>query len=518
MNLRKYILATAAGTLMAGCSNSFLDLADPNQVTDASFWQSAQDYTDAMHACYGTMLFQGIFEQWYDLAFEMRADLCYNESAWRDYANFSKFRMPDSNWDTNRFCWRDYFAGVNACNIFLAHIDNAPSTLDAELRQRYKGEVSFLRALYYFNMYHLWGPRTPVITEPHDGMFYPKEGSEELIWEQIEKDLATACDANLPDEIADAELGRVSSGAVWALMGKAYLQQHKWKQAADAFSHIIGRYRLTDNYFDNFDLDHEFNSESIFEVVFTTDTKGNWTAYGTSQSPSYTQRARYFAPRSVGGHSDAMPNMAYVDEFDAAEFGCMTVAGKEDPRKKESIIYTRSQKLYGKTFAQLSGSTVDRVHPNIWSRKYSNGVREGVTQETDYSGINMRLIRYADVLLMMAEALNEQGLTAEAYQYIDQVRMRPSVNLVPLSQFHPGMTQEQMRQQIEHERICELGSESVRWFDIMRWGYLDNEAGKARLLERDYEFETYRPAYDKFLPIPQRNIDLNPNFSANFGY
>lgn len=80
------------------------------------------------------------------------------------------------------------------------------------------------------------------------------------------------------------------------------------------------------------------------------------------------------------------------------------------------------------------------------------------------------------------------------------------------------MTQQQMREQLEHERICELGGESVRWFDIMRWGYLDDEAGKQHLLERDYEFETFRPGIDKFLPIPQREIDLNPNFNANTGW
>lgn len=367
-------------------------------------------------------------------------------------------------------------------------------------------------------MYHLYGGRIPILTEPSAGVIFPEEGTEQEVWDLIEKDLMVAAEAGLPEKYDNENVARITSGAVYAQLGKMWMQRHEWAKAEEAFSHVIGKYKLTDNYFDNFDLEHEFNSESIFEINFTGDTKGDWTTYGTANSPSTCQRARYFAPRLVGGHSDAMPNGAYLAEFDKDEFGAKTIDDKTDPRKSASIVWTRSQKLYGQSFASLSGSTANFMKPNIWSRKYSNGVREGVTTEDDYSAINFRIIRYADILLLMAEALNEQGKTSEAYDFIDQVRTRKSVNLKPLSEIKPGMTQQQMREQLEHERICELGGESVRWFDIMRWGYLDDEAGKQHLLERDYEFETFRPGIDKFLPIPQREIDLNPNFNANTGW
>ena len=121
---------------------------------------------------------------------------------------------------------------------------------------------------------------------------------------------------------------------------------------------------------------------------------------------------------------------------------------------------------------------------------------------------------------MYAECLNETGEVGQAYQYIDMVRQRPSVNIVPLSIAKPGLTSDQMRKLIEHERIVELGGECVRWFDLMRWGYFDDQALVDTLIKRDFEFgvKPFRPGKDKYKPIPQTEMDLNPNFTQNPGW
>ncbi len=519
---KKLIFGLMLACSLTACNDDFINISNPNQQTSDGFFQTEKDMDEAHIACYGTLYFQGIFGQWYDLVFEMRADLCYNESAWRDYANFSKFQYPSTNWECISYCWNHYYQGINMLNNFLAHIDDENIKMDDVKRRQYKGEVSFLRALYYFNLYHLYGPNLLLITEPMNEVQFPASSTEEAVWNQIFQDLDVALKAELPNVREDAELGRITRGAVLAMIGKAHMQRHEWQEAADAFKQIIDSniYRLTDNYFDNFDLEHEFNSESVFEVAFTDATKGTWTEFGSSQSPSTTQRARYFAPRDVGGHSDAQPNYFYLQEFvnnSPVNYCTRTADNKVDSRRRASILYYPTQTLYGKTYLELGGAPeIDEQYPKIWSIKYSNGTWR--TWEDEWSPINLRIIRYADVLLMYAEALNNLGRTSEAYQYIDQVRGRQSVNLAKLSTVRPNMTQAEMQDQIEHERILELGSESVRWFDIFRWGYLDTQEGKAKLLEHDYEFRTFRPGIDKFLPIPQNECDLNPNLRQNEGF
>jgi hypothetical protein len=126
---------------------------------------------------------------------------------------------------------------------------------------------------------------------------------------------------------------------------------------------------------------------------------------------------------------------------------------------------------------------------------------------------NFRSIRYADVLLMYAEALNNIGRTADAYSFVDQVRER--VGLEKLSVVMPGMSQAQFLKQLEHERITELTGESTRWNDLARWGYFDDAAKLAELKARDPEFQSFELGRNKYMPIPQSEIDINPNLEQN---
>ena len=511
-NISQFLISISLVCSFSSCEGDFIEIDNPNQMTDDGFWKTEEDMRKAMLASYGGIYFEGTFSQWYDLVFEMRSDLCYNESSWVDYNNFSKFQYPSTNWECISYCWMHHYQAINMTNKFLAHIDDQGIEIDPALRTRWKGEVSFLRALFYFNMANLYGA-VPVITEPMDEVKFPANGTVQDVYDQVLADLSVAKAANLPATVPDNELGRVTNGAVVMLQGKAYMQLHNWSEAANCLKSLIdsGLYKLTAEYSDNFDLDHEFNSESVFELNFTDNGgKGDWSGYGHANSPMTTQTSKYFSPRLIGGHSDAQPNYFYLEEFTDK-----TPDGKTDPRKNKSILWTLSQNLFGKKFTDLGGQrNTNPQRPLIWRIKYSTGQYR--TQEDQWSPINSRIMRYADVLLMYAEALNNLGQTKAAYQYIDQVRQRAGV--VTLSEFSPNLSQSDMQKQIEHERIVELGGESVRWFDLQRWGYLDTEEGKQMLLEHDYEFQNFRPGYDKYLPIPQNDIDQNPNIRQNPGF
>lgn len=147
--MKKYIFGAAVAIVLSACSDDYLNIKDPNNMSDLTFWQTEENMEKALQACYGTLLFQGIYQQWYDLVFEMRGDLCYNESAWRDYANFSKFQAPSSNWECIQYCWNHYYQGINATNQYLAHIDDESIEMDPETADTGKGSFLATRTLLF---------------------------------------------------------------------------------------------------------------------------------------------------------------------------------------------------------------------------------------------------------------------------------------------------------------------------------------------------------------------------------
>jgi two-component SAPR family response regulator len=197
------------------------------------------------------------------------------------------------------------------------------------------------------------------------------------------------------------------------------------------------------------------------------------------------------------------------------------VANSIDPRLIATIFYNdvadtklATTPMYTTTFqAKYSANPAD--FNDLFCKKYQNYKGDRADEYDWRSGINERLIRYADVLLMYAECLNEANQTAQAYSYIQMVRTR--VGLPDLATVKPTMTQAQMRDQIAHERLLEFCLEGHRFDDIRRWGWLKDANKLALLKSRDPEFNSYQPGREYF-PIPQREVDLNPGYSQNAGY
>jgi hypothetical protein len=308
------------------------------------------------------------------------------------------------------------------------------------------------------------------------------------------------------------------------------MQQRKYQQAKDALQWLAegpgaSIYSLVPNYRDNFLETTENNSESVFEFqnaanpidAFDNDAGDgdpNHTPdklnYGTSIPP-------FFAPRPIGFTDGQAHRWLVWEMLKETQAG-----GGRDPRIAASFLYDSTDER-GPDFTMVYGET--------WtSRGYSNDLNDPIgvaTNKTVYfrkmlddatmngevfhSGNITRILRYADVLLLYAEALNALGQTAQAYPFVDKVRQR--AGLRTLSVAMPGLNQQQFLTQLKHERITELSGEGHRWEDLVRWGDLS-----PALASRDAGFANFVVGKNELLPIPQFDLDINPNLKQNPGY
>lgn len=491
------------GLFTTACEDS-LDIPNPNEPDESNFWQSAEDALRGVNAVYGSVYRNGAYARWLSVYFSVRSDDGIGTSGWGELRSASDFTQVNYNFEAARNIWAHHYRGIFRTNQVLAYVPAI--SMDETLKQRYLAEAKFFRALYYFNLVNLWG-QVPLVTTPSKPTDLPAQSTSEQVYAQIERDLSEAI-PHLPLSYDNANLGRVTKGAAHAMLGKAYLQQGKYQSAVDAFEYIVegegaSHYDLMENYRDNFLHTTENNRESVFEIQFKD--LQSVTDEDDPNSNVGNQRGPFFAP-SGPGFNDMEMHRWVIDEFLTET----TVGGDRDPRLENTALYAYTNEAgpdqtiaYGQTFTALVGADDERV----WYRKYLNDYHR--TAETFEGPINIRVIRYADVLLMYAEALNGIGQTSDAYQYVDRVRER--AGLAKLSDIKPGMDATQFLEQLKHERVTELTGEDVRWLDLARWGYFDDEGKIDELKARDPEFNNFDLSKHKWLPIPQSELDINPN-------
>ncbi|MGE5429401.1 MAG: RagB/SusD family nutrient uptake outer membrane protein [Methylococcaceae bacterium] len=493
------------GMIIASCEND-LEIVNPNQPTIVVFWKNATDAEQGVNAIYST-LHRGAISRWQPMMGISLSDEGMSKSPWTDLANaLDKFIIPNYNFDIVRDVWRDNYIGIFRANQVLAYVPAIE--MDATLKNRYLGEAYFLRGFFYFNLATLWG-NVPLMLTPSTPTDRPSTASQAAVWAQIEADLTQAI-ANLPEKYTDSkDLGRATKGAANALLAKALMQQQKYQQALTPLQWLVTGpgatiYSLMPDYRDNFLVTTENNSESVFEWQFQENlTERTDDDVATPQHNYGTSIAQFLAPRGIGW-SDMQSNRWMIREFEREQ----TVSGERDPRLAATFIYDSTDvrgpeftMVYGQNFAQRYGANSE-----VWFRKFLND--HWKNEEGYRSPNNYRYIRYADVLLMYAECLNETGSTTAAYEFVDRVRER--AGLAPLSQVKPGLSKEDFLSQIKTERLLELCGEGHRWNDLARWGDLGPE-----LAFRDPAFANFVKGKNELLPIPQQDLDINPNLKQN---
>jgi hypothetical protein len=496
----KFSLALVFALNVTSCKK-FDEMTNPNEMTVETFWLNDTDAIKGTNAVYTSLQRNGTYKKWFWFVTDASSDEAMSTSPWTDLSNISKFTYVDYNFEPIYEIFQDHYRGIFRANQVLINVPDI--AMDETLKNRLLGETKFIRALLYYNLVNLWG-NVPLATEtaerPNALAGYPQQGID-AVWALIESDLSFAV-ANLPSSYDDANRGRATSGAAKALLGKSYMQQHKWTEAEATLAEVVNSgYTLVSNFRDNFTHYDENNNESIFEVQFSDEFLNTTQQDGTATSSLGTYRSIFLSP---AGWSDIEGTVGMVDFFKSVS----------DPRLNDTYIYENvTETYYGESYAGLEmGSRAG----SQWFRKYSREYY--VTQDEEKiwdSPINLRIIRLADIMLLYAEALEHNGKGGLAEAQIQLVRDRVGAGPSPF------VGTVSLAKAIEYERILELAGESVRWFDLRRLGYLDNATGEnsiATLKSIDPEFDFFKIETKGYLPIPNGEVDTNLGIVQNTGW
>jgi hypothetical protein len=510
--MKKYIvLLTMLASIMftSSCEDELLNQENPNTITTEQFWISEEDAEKGINSVYAMFYKPGLWARWIYFRLDLTSDEGYSISPWIELADWTRFQYINYDfWEGNANTWRDTYKAIFRANQVLVNVPDIEFA-DPVKKERILAQAKFLRALHYYYAAIIW-ENVPILEEPLAPGELPSSNTLEEVWAFIETDLTEAA-ATLPVTWDEANVGRPTKGAALALLAKTHMQQHEWTEAKAALDYLVigegmGNYGLVENYEDNFTHINENNRESVFEIQFSDVNKG-----GDGEDPNAnmgTNRTQFFAPRGIGW-SDGQARYWLVDEFRKEQ----TVNGNLDPRLQHSFFYPDLEEDFGD---KVYGKDWEWGENEAWFRKYA---RDYMRDNEDYfSQVNYRLIRYADILLMYAEVLNELGNTAEAYQYVDMVRAR--VNMAPLAEAYPeiGNDQALFAERLRTERVLELAGESVRWADLKRYGVLDTQEEIDKIAQRDPDFNNFEVGKNIRMPIPQVEVNNNPNLEQNPRY
>jgi hypothetical protein len=517
MRTIKYILAGFI-VLMTSCSEDFVNLTNPNEMTTGSFWQTEGDAILGTNAMYQALIYDGTYMRFGPWVLDIRADDVISTTPGyypEDVANY----IVDVNNLAYIDVWRHNYIGVWRANQVLNHIEDI--TMDENLKARCKGEAYFIRGLCYFNL--LINFRNVVLypkeVESVDDYFIPQSSPDES-WEFAIQNFRDAVAGCWLKSDPKNEMGRATKGAAAAFLAKSLMINRQFDEAAsvlkdimntaDGGNQLYGEYSLVANYRDNFTEANENNAESLFELQYQ-EVAGT-SVQGFDLDPASDWMKVDACHKGIAakpfGWGDMAPTPWIYQEFQQEQ----TVDGKRDPRMEASLFFPHPEDpgytVYGypgdSMLMQMEYATPDDVPDDfyVYIRKW---LTEDEASELAWrSYINRRIMRYADVLLMYAECLNEAGQTTQAYTYIQKVRDR--ANLPDLATVKPGMTQEQMREQLDHERALEFCFEAWRYVDLLRWGYFDDPAKVEMLRGRDVEFNNWTTGRE-YLAIPPGEIN-----------
>ncbi len=515
-----YLFTACCLITSSGCDRK-IELTNPNAQTTLDFWKTKEQAYGASTAIYTALIVDGSYMRSFPGLTDSRGDDFTGDSPWLDLVLTGQFIIPPTSAPVF-WIWREFYQVVNRANQVIANVSKYDvSVLPTDEKNRILGQAYFLRGLAYYNLATTF-KTVPVITTPivTNADNFPATATEEVLWKQIFDDFAAA-EANLPISytgvtgLDNGQKGRATKGAAAGMLGKSYLYRKDYAKAATQFEKFFGSgvlsgvYSLMPNYRDNFRDVNENNAESLFEVQFTpgSGTDMNWCCDPTAAWKQVQTISITYAQEGKG-FSDYLPTRWIYNEYKLEK----TTTNKLDPRLLTTIA---SYEPTENSILSYGGAWTN-PQTAIYPRKYTNdGVGNGKPDEFSpfgESGINYRVIRFADILLMYAEVLNELNRTAEAYPFIQEVRARAS--LPNLATAKPNMTQAQMRDQLAHERALEFAIEGQRINDLIRWGWFSNPTRLAELKSHDADFNFYTPG-NEYLPIPQQELDVNKNLLPN---
>ncbi len=570
MKLYKYSLALMLGiTALTSCDDK-LELRNPNRQTSATFGYTDNELEECVVAAYNHIRMEGTYSR-VGYGFDMcRGDEVWNCSqGW--YIESDDLTGISTGVDGERlhWPWRDWFYTINVCNFILQRTEGVTAESEgvSDTRKQARGQALFLRGLSYYNLAGYY-QNPPIVTdygqyESVEKMAFPSS-TYDAVFDQVEADLKEAMTL-LPkrDEGGEWAKGRATCGAAAGYYARALMQRHKYEEALAVLKDILstsdggnqkyGSYKLMANYGDNFreGSAYENNDESLFEVQFLDHgTQGadlEWTPVNATSNPTQGHAIESnCTPSKFGGWADLAASPWLYNLFKEEE----TVNNTLDPRLYWTVgtyeddweNFEYGNTAFGSAMSATENIIVNENNGGLPIAKNTNfrtGLYSSVVTGL-YCGINMRLMRYSDILLRAAECENEvNGPTQQAIDWINKVRSRAKLANLQLSDFADA---DALFEQIANvERPKEFGCEFGRGFDLIRWGFFyapdrlqqlkehgtfRRSADPAKVKDavnysdigKDSELKSSYNAFiagHEFLPIYQGLLDANANLRGN---
>lgn len=493
MKVMKSIISVLVLALlfMMSCKNDFIDIIPESEMTTDLVFKTDNDFRNALNGVYRQN--QDFYDYYWEFGSLRGDDVEHWALRSIERVAMDQFTL-DVNSDILNTAWLDLYSIIRSANTVLSKLELVDASV-IEGKDQYAAEAKFLRALAYFNLVRIFGD-VPMITVPitvQEALVVTQSNVDIIYNDVIIKDLLEA-EAKLPETYASADVGAPTKGAAKSLLGKVYLTRHNFDLAETKLMEVTKMgYALLDNFEDLWgDLDNEHHSEYIFDIEYIGGNVGLGSEYATlfqyeDQDVGNELTATMFevfgyTGRHVGGGAGS-PSQELIDLFDPNDL---------------RIERTARTGLYDLD----SNFVIPTAQTKRFTLKY---VEYGYNNDISGNGkANWKVIRYADVLLMLAEALNENGKTTEALPYLNQVRERAGLS------GYSGLSQSEARDKIYLERRFELYLEGHRWFDLVR-------TGRAIEVMGPFGMQPHMTVF----PIPQPQIEVinDPEIlSQNPGY
>ena len=525
-----FALLLGLGTL-ASC-NDKLELTNPNQQTTGTYGFTADDLEENVIAAYNHIRMEGTYAR---VGFML--DVCRGDEVWNSsqvwYMPFDDLNAPVTD-EIGQWSWRDWYYTINVTNFSISRCGEDNAALSDKMK-RIKGQMLFLRGLAYYNLAGYY--QNPILITDYntystlDGLYASNSTYDEVL-DQVEKDFQEAMTL-LPTRDAGGEWakGRATSGAAAGYYARALMMRHKYSEALAVLKSIIsgtyGHYELMKNYGDNFreGAAYENNAESLFEVQYldygSQGVDDEWTPVNTS--PNATQGHAIesnFGPGDCGGWADLSASPWLYQLFKAEK----TTSGKLDPRLYWTIGtyetdwegFEYGNKCYTLDMTADAPMVTNNNNGGLPVAKNTN-FRTGIYDKVVtglHCGINLRMMRYSDVLLRAAECENEvNGPTQQAIDWINEVRSRAQLANLKLSDF--GSKDKLFEQIANVERPKEFGCEFGRGFDLLRWGFFYS-ADRVQQLK---EHGTFRRSADRTRvkePVSYAQVGIDPELKSSY--
>ncbi|RFS18785.1 RagB/SusD family nutrient uptake outer membrane protein [Chitinophaga silvatica] len=527
-NIKKiYVLLACTGYLATGCNKSLLNTEPHDRYTEETFWRTPEAAAAGLVSCYSVLRNDGMYggkgsNNATALWDETLSPNAYNQTDSYSFNTVASGAVSSSTGGIVVNRYKDAYTGVGRCNTLLDRVDGVPGMDPAAVRKM-KGEARFLRGLYYFTLASYYGG-VPLILEAPDNDKHGKlpRTARELVVKQVIEDLDSAANM-LPVKYTGGDIGRATKGAAMALKARVLLyeasdlfnttkENAKWAAAAAAAKAVMDLsgtgYDLFTDYRSLFYQANENNKEVIFDVQYLFPKQGSsfdliCTQYNTN-APLLDLANTYYM-KSTG-----LPISNPASGYDPAK----PYEGR-DPRLTGTFTFPgdiyKGAKIDNKRFA-ITGYGMKKysLYDSIAPPKDKADLKDGQSE------INFIVLRFADILLMYAEAQNEAaGPDGTVYTALNRLRDR-----IGMPHFPAGLSKEEMRQEIRHERRVELAGEGLYYNDIRRWKAAEIVMN-ANILKYDGTFiekRVFNADRNYLWPIPQTEKDLNPNLEQNPNY